>query len=196
MKAKAQREQRECDLARGFTNVSDQQPLFAAGRKRPAESAFSIPSKVQVPVNQRDARTPTDRPGEPIRPVRNFAKYVDFDFSKMTDTKGGFLTAEDDPHNRAMRSGQLSLKEWERQQELKMGKDSESVKARISSEAQACRECRSLDTDEKWAKAFHVGICRACKDKYPEKYSLLTKTEVKEDYLLTDRTQLPSFVKC
>jgi len=32
-----------------------------------------------------------------------------------------------------------------------------------------------------------VLICHACKDKYPDKYSLLTKTEAREDYLLTDR---------
>ncbi|KAI8814866.1 hypothetical protein BJ742DRAFT_784689 [Cladochytrium replicatum] len=29
-------------------------------------------------------------------------------------------------------------------------------------------------------------LCRVCKDLYPEKYSLLTKTECGEDYLLTN----------
>ena len=29
-------------------------------------------------------------------------------------------------------------------------------------------------------------MCHSCKEKYPDKYSLLTKTEAREDYLLTD----------
>ncbi|CAO3686276.1 unnamed protein product [Rhizopus stolonifer] len=33
---------------------------------------------------------------------------------------------------------------------------------------------------------FHINLCSVCKEKYPEKYSLITKTEAKEDYLLTD----------
>lgn len=49
-----------------------------------------------------------------------------------------------------------------------------------------CRECGSLDIDFKWQDVFGVGVCNACKDKFPDKYSLLTKTEAREDYLLTD----------
>jgi DNA-repair protein complementing XP-A cells len=33
---------------------------------------------------------------------------------------------------------------------------------------------------------FHLNLCSICKEKFPEKYSLITKTEAKEDYLLTD----------
>lgn len=33
---------------------------------------------------------------------------------------------------------------------------------------------------------FKTRICRSCRNKNPDKYSLLTKTECKEDYLLTD----------
>jgi DNA-repair protein complementing XP-A cells len=50
------------------------------------------------------------------------------------------------------------------------------------------------------SQVFDIKVCKSCKDKYPEKYSLLTKTECKEvgraqptwnlltaqDYLLTD----------
>ncbi|CAG8605216.1 8487_t:CDS:2 [Ambispora gerdemannii] len=50
-----------------------------------------------------------------------------------------------------------------------------------------CNECdKSIDLDFKFSKIFGVQVCFACKNKFPEKYSLLTKTEVKEDYLLTD----------
>lgn len=49
-----------------------------------------------------------------------------------------------------------------------------------------CRECSSLEIDWKWEEALKCQVCNACKDKFPEKYSLLTKTEAREDYLLTD----------
>jgi len=35
-------------------------------------------------------------------------------------------------------------------------------------------------------QVFGVLVCKRCKNERPEKYSLLTKTECKEDYLLTD----------
>lgn len=50
-----------------------------------------------------------------------------------------------------------------------------------------CRDCRSLEIDFVWNEVFHISVCNKCKEKYPEKYSLLTKTECKQDYLLTDR---------
>lgn len=49
-----------------------------------------------------------------------------------------------------------------------------------------CRECSSLEIDWKWQDVFHISVCNSCKDKYPDKYSLLTKTEARDDYLLTD----------
>jgi DNA-repair protein complementing XP-A cells len=50
-----------------------------------------------------------------------------------------------------------------------------------------CRECGILEIDWKWDEVFGISVCNACKDKFPDKYSLLTKTEAREDYLLTDR---------
>jgi DNA-repair protein complementing XP-A cells len=50
-----------------------------------------------------------------------------------------------------------------------------------------------LEIDWKWEEQLRCQICHSCKDKYPEKYSLLTKTEAREDYLLTDRESDPYF---
>lgn len=44
-----------------------------------------------------------------------------------------------------------------------------------------------MDLDPIFFNVFHMHLCPTCKEKYPEKYSLITKTEAKEDYLLTDR---------
>ena len=161
-----------------------------------------------MPDTHRDARNlpaldkqdGSSRPLEAIQPARNFAKssYVEYDLSKMTDTKGGFLTVEDDPHNKALHapSGEekpahMTLQEWERHQVLKKLRESKSgpfepgvsiVKERNAT----CQECESLEVDYQWLEVLKCAVCNACKEKLPEKYSLLTKTEAKEDYMLTD----------
>jgi DNA-repair protein complementing XP-A cells len=54
------------------------------------------------------------------------------------------------------------------------------------SENPKCFECGSMELDFQFYKIFNARVCYKCKEKFPEKYSLLTKTECKEDYLLTD----------
>jgi len=49
-----------------------------------------------------------------------------------------------------------------------------------------CNECQSMDIDQTYRKVFGCLVCKKCQNTKPEKYSLLTKTECKEDYLLTD----------
>jgi len=153
-----------------------------------------------------------------IRPARKFTKFVDYDFGKMTDTKGGFLSAEDDPFNKAMSGGPsgakgagpnggkggpeaaeerpkgMTVQEWERLQLLKKlrrqkaGPFEPGMSALAEEkERKKCCECGNLEIDFVWDEVFRCSVCNACKEKYPEKYSLLTKTECKEDYLLTDR---------
>ncbi|KAI1281568.1 XPA protein C-terminus-domain-containing protein [Xylaria sp. FL0933] len=154
-----------------------------------------------------------------IRPARKFTKFVDYDFGKMTDTKGGFLSAEDDPWNKAMSGGGpsstgpdgkkpgeggseeqqqrpkgMTLQEWERLQLLrklqrqKAGPFEPGLSALLAEDKarRKCRECGTLEIDFVWEEVFACAVCNACKEKFPEKYSLLTKTECREDYLLTD----------
>ena len=163
-----------------------------------------------------------------IRPAKKFDKFIEYDFARMTDTKGGFLAADDDPHNRAMmhrqvaaaaeqrdasaggegaasvdRPSHMSEQEWERLRLLRTlraaragpfepGVSALDVKDKLregkAAEVKQCRECGSLDIDWKWEDVFNgLCVCNACREKFPDKYSLLTKTEVKEDYLLTER---------
>ncbi|EHY54300.1 DNA repair protein rad14 [Exophiala dermatitidis] len=193
LKAKALREQREAEAA---TESRLRTPdASVAGQKRRYGTFSGVPATI------RDARTDGDpgRPLEAIRPARNFTKYVDYDFSKMADTKGGFLTADDDPHNKAMHADEqdnkpahMTQKEWERQQLLKSLRNQKAgpfepgISAVRDETTQSCRECGTLEVDWKWLDVFGLAVCNACKEKYPEKYSLLTKTEAREDYLLTD----------
>ncbi|RMD43681.1 hypothetical protein DV735_g1454, partial [Chaetothyriales sp. CBS 134920] len=187
MKAKALREGRE---AEGAATPSAQRPQNAvAGQKRPYSTL-------------RDARAGPERPLDTIRPARNLTKYVEYDFNKMTDTKGGFLTQEDDSLNKAMYASErpndkpehMGQAEWERQQLLRSLRSNKSgpfepgISASAAQEglAQKCRECGSFEVDWKWVEVFRLSVCSSCKDKLPEKYSLLTKSEAREDYLLTE----------
>jgi DNA-repair protein complementing XP-A cells len=149
----------------------------------------------------KDASAPNKRSGAgDILPARKFTKYVDYDFSKMTDTKGGFLSAQDDPWNRAMQHAKpgeekpehMTLAEWERLRllkslrEQKAGPFEPGISVLKDKTKLVCYECQSMEIDWKWEEIFGCRVCNSCKEKKPEKYSLLTKTEAREDYLLTD----------
>lgn len=170
-------------------------------------------SSTPAPKNVRDGTTMTAPAADAalLRPAHKFAthQFIEYDLSRMTDTKGGFLSAQDDPHNRALHESKqqrkdgeekprgMTAEEWERVQLLrklranKHGPFEPGLSVLVDEKARAersCRECGSLEIDFKWLDAFACGICKGCREKYPEKYSLLTKTEAREDYLLTNRT--------
>jgi DNA-repair protein complementing XP-A cells len=139
-----------------------------------------------------------------LKPAKSLGKYIEYDFSKMTDTKGGFLDVTDDPNNRALngyaakgddanKPPGMTMEEWERMQLLKKLRASkQAVNEPILSvlaekkEGRICRECESLDVDFQWVDVFGIAVCRKCKKEFADKYSLLTKTEAREDYLLTN----------
>jgi len=182
----------------GFVATDD---IYVGGKR----SHSSMTS--EVPATNRDG----GRQDGEIPPARKFTKYVDYNFSAMTDTKGGFLSTEDDPWNKALSGGgeagparedkpkHMTAEEWERLQlirNLKRRKEGPfepglSVLA-DEGEKKKCRECGSREIDWLWEDALKCRVCHACKDKFPEKYSLLTKTECRQDYLLTERQYPPS----
>ena len=210
LRAKALREQQSQSVNRqGSATVvpPPNYPPSIAGQKRPRASAPSLPPTARDARNpvRPDAKNSHDSNGlaqaqDPgIRGAKKFQKYVEYDFSKMTDTKGGFMTQEDDPYNKALyapgengKPAGMTLKEWERQQLQKRLRNQRSgpyepgLSVLDEQTKKRCRECESLEIDWQWEELLHVGVCYTCKEKYPEKYSLLTKTEAKEDYLLTD----------
>lgn len=203
MKAKAIREQREAEQTQQSQPANPTAPSTSTqGVKR----SYNTMTSESLPTS-RDARNnAAERPLDSIKPARNFTKFVDYDFSKMTDTKGGFLTAEDDPFNKALHVGDgraeqkpanMTQKEWERQQLLQSLRRNRTgpFEPGLSvldeaTQQKSCRECGTVEIDWKWEEMLKCCVCHACKDKYPERYSLLTKTEAKQDYLLTDRTFL------
>ncbi|KAK2592502.1 DNA repair protein rad14 [Conoideocrella luteorostrata] len=215
LRAKAIRDQREAEQrasgnvstvpksASGFVATEDVHITKPINGKRLHSSISSAgPSAIELGTN-RDGRNKGDE--ETLRPARKFTKFVDYNMSSMTDTKGGFLSTEDDPHNYALgakkpgqpedeqRPKDMTMQEWERMQLIrklqrqKAGPFEPGLSVLDDeNKRKKCRECKSLEIDFVWDEVFHIAVCNKCKEKYPEKYSLLTKTECKLDYLLTD----------
>lgn len=181
-----------------------ERPAATTGQKR---SHSLISNAKDTPDNVRNASIQAPANDAPIRPAKKFEKnaYIEYDFSKMTDTKGGFLSELDDPSRQrnkdeghagpvplAGKPEHMTLKEWERTQLLKKlranraGPYEPGISVLEREKEKVCRECGSLEIDFQWADTFACCVCGACKDKFPDKYSLLTKTEAREDYLLTN----------
>ncbi|EPE07142.1 dna repair protein rad14 [Ophiostoma piceae UAMH 11346] len=166
----------------------------------PSKRPHAAISAADMPSNSRNA-TGSD---VEIRPAKNFAKFVDYNFSAMTDTKGGFLSADDEPWRQGGKDGassgvandkpaHMTVAEWERLKtirnlkRLKQGPYEPSLSVLDDqTKVKKCAECGSREIDWVWEEVFQVCVCGDCKNKLPEKYSLLTKTECKEDYLLTE----------
>ena len=109
------------------------------------------------------------------------------------------MTQEDDPYNKTLHApnkdekpANMTLKEWERAQlerrlrQQRAGPYEPGLSVLNAAAQKKCRECGSLEIDWQWDEVLGAQVCNACKEKFPEKYSLLTKTEAREDYLLTD----------
>ncbi|KAF9961857.1 hypothetical protein BGZ72_001407 [Mortierella alpina] len=100
---------------------------------------------------------------EPL-PKNGWTKFYDYDLSKMKDTRAGFI------------------QELSEQDAVGAGGDEEAR----ADDNYECQDCTSVDVDFQLLRHFHVPVCIGCRDSQPEKYSLLTKTECRMDYLLTD----------
>lgn len=114
------------------------------------------------------------------------------------------MNADDDPFNKAMhapkdkedRPAHMTLKEWERHQLLKSlrrrneGPFEPGLGLGAKESGKKCADCGSLEIDWTWDEVFKVQVCSRCKEANGEKYSLLTKTNCKQDYMLTDRKLL------
>ncbi|KAJ2470933.1 DNA repair protein rad14 [Coemansia sp. RSA 2322] len=93
--------------------------------------------------------------------------YYEYDFSKMHDTRAGFLEESPAAANTPERKRKMVSLD-----EIPFSPDPD--------DALKCCECGSIDLDVVYLKVFKAMVCKPCIDKIPDKYSLLTKTEAKE----------------
>ncbi|KAG7885157.1 hypothetical protein KL938_001414 [Ogataea parapolymorpha] len=118
---------------------------------------------------------------ERIRPSVKKADYIEYDFSTMQDTYGGFLS---DADRKEARESDKTLEQW--QEEKQSRPLVEPAPPLDIANAPKCFECGSIELNRNLLQTFGCRVCKSCESKYPEKYSLLTKTECKEDYFLTE----------
>jgi DNA-repair protein complementing XP-A cells len=106
--------------------------------------------------------------------------YIEYDFSTMVDSKGGYIN---DGNENELGDGE-NIDEWKEKQKQVIYEPAPPTDPR---NAPKCFECGSIDIDLNLYENFRkIRVCRKCKKEHPEKYSLLTKTECREDYLLTE----------
>ncbi|KAJ7655137.1 hypothetical protein DFH06DRAFT_1201691 [Mycena polygramma] len=125
-----------------------------------------------VPAISNSPTAPGPSKSKPLDRDYRLGKYFDYDLSKMVNSKGGFLIEDGQEVDEEMLRKE---KERERQRIQKNMEPPVFLDPALNPK---CRECQSMST-------FGCLVCKTCQNEHPEKYSLLTKTECKQDYLLT-----------
>ncbi|KAJ6574785.1 thioesterase-like superfamily-domain-containing protein [Mycena capillaripes] len=149
-------------------------------------SASSVPNANNkrplsvVPATSNSPTAPGPSKSKPLNRDSRLGKYFDYDLSKMVNSKGGFLIEDGKEVDE-----ELLRKEKQRERE-RVQKNMEPAVFLDPELNPKCRECGSMSLDHNYRKTFGCLVCKTCQNEHPEKYSLLTKTECKQDYLLTD----------
>jgi len=161
LRAKAKQREREQEASSSATpNANGKRPLGVTPATSTSPTAPKAPEKLR-----RDSR---------------LGKYFEYDLSKMVNSKGGFLVEDGKELDADLRAKE---KERERQRALQNLDPPMFLDQGLNPK---CQECQSVDIDQTYKKVFRCLVCNKCKNEKPERYSLLTKTECKDDYLLTD----------
>ncbi|CCF60302.1 hypothetical protein KAFR_0J02380 [Kazachstania africana CBS 2517] len=126
-----------------------------------------------------------------IRPTIRKSDYIDYDFSTMENLNGGYInrtSSEFDLEYDSLGSKrQKTLDDWKREQKERRELYENKAPPEHMSEAVKCDECKvNIEMDPILNDIYKLNVCKSCAKRLPEKYSLLTKTECKEDYFLTE----------
>lgn len=127
------------------------------------------------------------RPLDKIRPTVRRQDYIEYDFSTMQNSYGGFINVEEDFGDGPDTKKKQSLEEWQRAQKERKALYEDAPPPEHPSLVPRCVECNiNTELDPLLHDVFKLQVCKACAISRPEKFALLTKTECKEDYFLTD----------
>ncbi|CEP61160.1 DNA repair protein RAD14 LALA0_S02e08064g [Lachancea lanzarotensis] len=138
------------------------------------------------PSVELDRSTASKRPLDRIRPTVRKQDYIEYDLATMKNSHGGFINADDEPSSGDGVQNQ-SLEEWKKAQQERRALYEDAEPPEHPSLAPKCTECEiNTELDPLLHDVFKLQVCKACVKAHPEKFSLLTKTECKEDYFLTD----------
>jgi DNA-repair protein complementing XP-A cells len=165
--------------------MSDLPTLTEEQRQRIEANKSSALERLKVKRKNTEQQQDTQKQPPPKR-SKWLKSYYEYNLSTMVDSKGGFIVEkvnEDDKKgNKSYRIEPYYRKSpppvlFVVTSYLFICNKAPSGDA---SENPKCKECQSMDLDSIFYNVFHINLCPSCKDKYPEKYSLITKTEAKE----------------
>ncbi|KAF8641200.1 hypothetical protein AX17_000835 [Amanita inopinata Kibby_2008] len=155
-----QRENEQASYASSSTNSNNKRPLSVT------LATSTSPTRPEKP--------------KPLKRDSRLGQYFEYDLSKMVNSKGGFLVEDGKEVDESVRRKE---KMRERQRVMQNAEPPIHLDPALNPK---CSECQSVDIDQTFRKVFRYLVCKRCQNEKQEKYSLLTKTECKEDYLLTD----------
>ncbi|SMN18374.1 similar to Saccharomyces cerevisiae YMR201C RAD14 Protein that recognizes and binds damaged DNA during nucleotide excision repair [Maudiozyma saulgeensis] len=132
-----------------------------------------------------------------IRPSIKEKDYIEYNFATIKNLNGGYINPQDkvynegdpdyygdDSHNDKKLK---TMQDWKNEQKERRMLYENAPPPEHSSVAIKCIECHiNIEMDPILDDIFKLKVCKTCAKEHPEKYSLLTKTECKEDYFLTD----------
>lgn len=146
---------------------------------RNADAAHQQGSSIN-PRTGRPRQPPAEDPNAPLARDKALGDYIEFDLSRLHNSKGGFLVDDDDPAQGGAPRKTIQEVRLERERERQRLREAMEPGVVLDDRVEVCKECGSKELNDQIRKVFGVKVCRACERKLPEKYSLLTKTEVKE----------------
>lgn len=130
-----------------------------------------------------------------LRPTIRKSDYIDYDFAQLNNLNGGYINKYGD-NDDGEQTQLKTLSDWKQQQrDSASGLDTTTAESNgadaqipvLVTDRDKCSHCRiNIELDPILQKVFHVRVCKQCVRQNPDKYSLLTKTECKTDYLLTE----------
>ncbi|KAI0243461.1 DNA repair protein rad14 [Massospora cicadina] len=162
-------------------SLSNQPPPTQSAKDASSVQPLAPTTTHSIPSSSTDGRTSaeasaTKKYKTTNKPLITRDQYIDYDFSTIRDTKGGFLY---DPKLDPQAPGsQFKDRAPILIKELPADIDGKNVPR--------CKVCQGLAIDPVFYQIFRLCVCNKCKREFPERFSLLTKTEVKEDYMLTE----------
>jgi DNA-repair protein complementing XP-A cells len=170
-----------------------QQPTTASNALQSALSSSSNNAQQHHSKGKEQSSSSSSAPPPP--PLKSMiGNYVEYDLATLKNSRGGFLLEgeEDDPRKKRERQLQEELKLKRLENARSQGQLRGSQMSIDPKENPKCKHCGTNDLDDQLRQVFGIKVCTNCKKENPEMYSLLTKTECKEDYLLTERTLMVS----
>ncbi|KNE62347.1 DNA repair protein [Allomyces macrogynus ATCC 38327] len=173
---------------RGTSRLAAAASASGSAGPPPASSSASLPAPASAAAGPAEPSAPSRAQGgnDANSKKRSWvSSYYDYNLAEMKDTRGGFLDEDHGGDDAAD-----SVRPFKKQATASVpvlavpavaggGPWNLPMRGDMDVAAHGCRDCSTVaDLDPRYATHYDVI--------FPDKYALLTKTEVREDYLLTE----------